>query len=83
MGSDSGSRGLRKRWNELSSGQRKVIVVAGVFEAFAKVAMLRDLRRRPSEQIRGPKLLWAATALVNSAGLAQVGYFVIGRRHPS
>jgi hypothetical protein len=82
MGSDS-SRGLRKRWSELSSGQRRLIVVAGVFEAFAKVAMLRDLRRRPADEIRGPKLLWAATALVNTAGLAQVGYFVVGRRHPS
>ena len=43
-------------------------------------AMLRDLRRRPAEQIRGPRLLWGATALVNTAGLAQVAYFLIGRR---
>jgi hypothetical protein len=80
MRGDRGSRGLRKRWSGLSRPQRVVIVVAGVLEAVAKVAMLIDLRRRPAEQIRGPKLLWAATALVNTAGLAQVGYFVVGRR---
>ncbi len=80
MGTDDGKRSLRKRWNELTGPQRAVIVTAGLFEAFAKVAMLRDLRRRPAEQIRGPRLLWGATALVNTAGLAQVAYFLIGRR---
>ena len=80
MRGDRGSRGVRKRWSDLSRPQRVVIVVAGVFEAVAKVVMLVDLRRRPAEQIRGPKPLWAATALINTAGLAQVGYFVIGRK---
>ena len=80
MRNDHGSRDLRKRWNELSRLQRVGIVTVGVFEAFAKVAMLRDLRRRPAEQIRGPKPLWAATALVNTAGLAQLCYFVLGRK---
>jgi hypothetical protein len=80
MRSDRGSRGVRKRWSDLTRPQRAVIVAAGVFEAVAKVAMLIDLRRRPAEQIRGPKQLWAATALVNTAGLAQVGYFVVGRK---
>ena len=83
MGTDGARRSLRKRWDELTGRQRAVLVATGLFEAFAKVAMLRDLRGRPAEQIRGPKLLWAATALVNTAGLAQLGYFVIGRRHPS
>jgi len=80
MGTDGARRGLRKRWDELTGRQRAVLVATGLFEAFAKVAMLRDLRRRPAEQIRGPRLLWGATALVNTAGLAQVAYFLIGRR---
>ncbi len=80
MGTDGARRSLRKRWDELTGRQRAVLVATGLFEAFAKVAMLRDLRRRPAEQIRGPKLLWGATALVNTAGLAQVAYFMIGRR---
>jgi hypothetical protein len=83
MRSDRESRRLRKRWSDLSRGQRLVIVTLGVFEAVAKVAMLIDLRRRPAEQIRGRKRLWAATALVNTAGLAQVAYFVLGRRRPT
>jgi len=60
-----------------------VIVAVGLFEAVAKTAMLIDLRRRPAGQIRGRKRLWAATALVNTAGLAQIGYFVFGRRRPT
>ena len=80
MGTDGARRSLRKRWDELTGRQRAVLVATGLFEAFAKVAMLRDLRRRPAEQIRGPRLLWGATALVNTAGLAQVAYFMIGRR---
>jgi hypothetical protein len=41
--------------------------------------MLIDLRRwRPSE-VRGPKWLWASTALVNTAGIAPLSYFIVGR----
>jgi len=81
MRSDRGG-GARQRWNALSRPQRVAIVVLGLFEAVAKAAMLVDLRRRPAEQVRGRKRLWAATALVNSAGLAQVAYFVVGRKRP-
>jgi hypothetical protein len=42
--------------------------------------MLVDLKRRPVERVRGPKWVWASTALVNSAGVAPVAYFLIGRR---
>ncbi|HKQ00583.1 MAG TPA: PLDc N-terminal domain-containing protein [Actinomycetes bacterium] len=68
----------RKRWSELSGGQRTVIVVAGVIQVSLSVATLLDLQRRPSTQIRGSKRLWAAAAFVNFVG--PLAYFSFGRR---
>ena len=40
--------------------------------------------RRPADQIRGPKWLWApVVAVVNSAGVVPISYFVFGRRPPA
>jgi Phospholipase_D-nuclease N-terminal len=41
-------------------------------------AALLDLRRRPSEQVRGSKRLWAVATLVNFVG--PLAYFAFGRR---
>ena len=71
---------MRRRWSELSEETRKRIIVVGVAEAILKAAMLLDLRRRPATQVRGSKKVWAASALVNSAGVVPVSYFVFGRR---
>jgi hypothetical protein len=71
---------MAKRWSSLSSRQRWLIVAAGLTEAVLKVAMLVDLRRRPPDEIRGPKWLWAVSALLNTAGVGSVLYFTLGRR---
>jgi hypothetical protein len=71
---------VAKRWRDLSSGQRRLIVVAAAVEAALKVVMLVDLRRRPPDSVRGPKRAWAASALLNTAGIAPLAYFVLGRR---
>jgi hypothetical protein len=42
--------------------------------------MLLDLRGRDASEIRGSRRLWAWSAVVNSAGLIPVAYFVVGRR---
>jgi hypothetical protein len=68
----------KRKWSELSPGARRFAIVGGVVEAGLKVAMLIDLRRRPADQIRGPKWLWALLALVNFFG--PVSYFVVGRK---
>jgi len=70
---------MKTRWNDLSQTQRTLIVVGGVVETALKVAMLIDLKRRPADGVRGPKWLWASTALVNSAGIAPLAYFLVGR----
>jgi hypothetical protein len=69
-----------KRWRDLSRGRRRMIVAAAAVETALKVAMLVDLRRRPPDQVRGPKWAWAASSLVNSAGILPLAYFVLGRR---
>jgi hypothetical protein len=59
--------------------QRRIIIAAAAAETALKAAMLIDLRRRPAAQVRGPKWLWASTALINTAGIAPVSYFLVGR----
>jgi bacteriorhodopsin len=70
--------GRRKRWGELSTRQRRWIVVAGVLQVLLAAAALLDLRRRPSDQVRGSKKLWAAATSVNFVG--PLAYFAFGRR---
>jgi hypothetical protein len=72
--------GVAKRWGQLSERQRRIIVVAAVLETALKLAMLFDLQRRPAAEVRGAKWLWRCTALINSAGIAPLAYFLLGRR---
>ncbi|GAB1692446.1 hypothetical protein [Krasilnikovia sp. M28-CT-15] len=70
---------MSRRWNELSRRQRRFVIAAAVVETALKAAMVNDLRRRPADQIRGPKWLWAASVVVNSAGIVPAAYFLVGR----
>ena len=73
--------GLGRKWDELSPGTRRVVLVVGSVEAALKVAALVDLARRPAEEVRGPKWRWAlAITVVNSVGLMPLAYFRFGRR---
>lgn len=67
-----------KRWSDLSAGQQRLVVAAAAGELSLKVAALIDLRRRPPDQIRGPKPLWVALMFVNLIG--PLSYFAFGRR---
>jgi len=69
------------RWSDLSERTRKLIITAAVADGTLRIAALIDIKRRPASQIRGRKLLWAAVvAVVNSAGIVPISYFVFGRR---
>ena len=70
---------MAKQRSRLSTRQRQMIIVAAAAEAALKAAMLLDLKHRPADQVRGPKWLWASTALVNTAGILPLSYFVAGR----
>ena len=70
-------------WNRLSQGKRRLIVAVAAVETALKIAMLVDLKRRPAAQVKGSKRVWAASAIVNSAGIIPVSYLVFGRQHAS
>jgi hypothetical protein len=73
----------RKRWSELSERNRGLLVAAAAADTVLKVAALVDLKRRPADQIRGQKWIWAAVVtVVGSAGVVPICYFLFGRRPP-
>jgi hypothetical protein len=67
----------KQRGSDLSSGQRRAIISAGVVQVALMIAALVDIRRRPAAQIRGPKAAWVAASFVNTIG--PLTYFVFGR----
>jgi hypothetical protein len=68
----------KKRWSDLTAGQRTAIVLGGLAELIVTTIALRDLVRRPAEDVRGWKPLWLLTFLVQPVG--PVTYFLVGRR---
>jgi len=68
----------KKKWSELSSRNRRLLAIAGVVEVVLLAAALFDIKRRPAEQVRGPKWIWRSLAFVNIVG--PVAYFAFGRR---
>jgi hypothetical protein len=71
----------KKQWSDLSPRIRRLILIGGAFEGALKTAALVDLVRRPSEEVRGSKPLWAAAiVLINSVGVVSIAYFAYGRQ---
>jgi hypothetical protein len=71
----------KKRWRDLSPEVRRFILIGGALEGVLKIVALVDLARRPTEEVRGSKLRWAAAIMIiNAAGVVPVVYFVRGRR---
>ena len=71
----------RRRWGDLSERTRRLVITAAVADGALRVAALIDIQRRPASQIRGRRWMWAAAvALVSSAGVVPVSYFVFGQR---
>lgn len=68
----------KKKWADLSPTQQKVIIVSGIVEVALTTWCLRDLRRRPADQVRGPKALWAPAMSVQPFG--PLAYLALGRR---
>ena len=74
----------RRQWSDLSERTRRLLITAAAAEGLLRIAALIDIKRRPASQIRGRKWLWASVvAVVSSAGLIPISYFVFGRRPPS
>jgi len=68
----------KKTWSDLTTTQQRLIVAGGVVEAVFTTIALRDLRRRPADQVRGPKAAWGLASFVQPVGPA--AYLLVGRR---
>ena len=66
------------RWEDLSGRQRGAVVAVGLVQVSLLIAALRDLYRRPGEEIRGSKLLWLPICFLNFFG--PLAYFRFGRK---
>ena len=67
----------KKAWRELTPTQQRVIIAGAVVEAVLTTVALIDLVRRPADQVRGPKALWALGMFVQPVG--PIAYFAFAR----
>lgn len=68
----------KKEWKDLSTGQKRGIVLSGAVQFLLLAAALVDIYRRPKEEVRGNKLVWTLASFVNFVG--PIAYFLFGRR---
>lgn len=68
----------KRQWNDLTSAQKRAIMLAGILQLTLLAVALVDIRRRPAEAINGSKRLWTAALFVNFIG--PIAYFLFGRK---
>ena len=68
----------KPKWRDLSTGRRIALALSTLVQMALLGAALWDIRRRPAEEIRGPKPMWTALAFVNFVG--PIAYFAFGRK---
>jgi hypothetical protein len=68
----------KKKWSDLSQQQKRAVYIGGVLESVITAAALRDLARRPADEVRGPKVAWLLACFVQPFG--PLTYFATGRR---
>ena len=68
----------KKKWSELSGGQRFGVVLGAMVQMTLQGLALRDLAKRPADQVNGPKGAWALGTLIH--GLGPIAYFLLGRK---
>lgn len=70
----------KRRWSDLTTRQRRAVYLAATVEIIATATALRDLARRPADEVRGSRLAWAAGCLVQPVG--PLAYLAFGRQRP-
>lgn len=70
--------GNKRRWKDLTTGQKIAVGVVGAAQVTLTAAAYRDLLRRPAERVNGTKLAWGLALLVNWVG--PIAYFLDGRK---
>ena len=71
----------RKKWSDLSAGQKRGIALSGAVQIGLLIAALIDIHRRPIGEIRGSRRVWTAVSFINFVG--PISYFAFGRRRMS
>jgi hypothetical protein len=70
--------GRKQRWSDLSPFEQRTVIVGGVAELVLTGWALQDLKRRPAKSVRGPKVAWVASFVVQPFG--PLAYALFGRR---
>ncbi|SMF26595.1 phospholipase D-like protein [Cellulosimicrobium cellulans J34] len=70
--------GNKRRWKDLTRGQKIAVGVVGAAQVTLTAAAYRDLLRRPADRVNGTKLAWGLALLVNWVG--PIVYFLDGRK---
>jgi hypothetical protein len=68
----------KSKWSDLSESQKRAIYVGGAIESVLTTYAIRDLVKRPSSGVRGPKVAWVLAFFVQPFG--PIAYFAAGRR---
>ena len=68
----------RKQWKDFSPAAKAGAMLAGIIQFSLLASALVDIRRRPGEQVRGPKWVWVLVAFINFVG--PISYFLFGRK---
>lgn len=69
---------MSPRWQDLSDRQRTTILVLGSVQMSLAATAWADLVCRPSADVNGSKVKWAAIIAINFVG--PIAYFARGRR---
>lgn len=77
---DEQQKKQRKKWKDLTPGQRILTVVGALIQFTLLVLAQRDLAKRPVEQVKGPKWVWRIVTMINFLG--PISYFAFGTRKP-
>ena len=68
----------RRQWKDFSPAAKAGAILAGIIQISLLVSALADIRRRPADQVRGPKWAWAMASFINFVG--PISYFLFGRK---
>jgi hypothetical protein len=73
-----GTMTQRKKWSDLTTGQRMAGTLGAVLQITLLAAALWDIWHRPADEIKGDRRVWTAVSFVNFVG--PIAYFLFGRK---
>lgn len=68
----------KKKFSDLTTAQRTGVIALSTAQIALSVWAGKDLKDRPSDQVRGPKPLWFLALPIQPFG--PLGYLLLGRR---